>query len=104
MLCGGVTGGCQLGLSASPHPGYGLSEAEADNGEAQGAGASSPSEAPDGPGVCRVVGESGGTRVRKQLRPWQATLHHMHPSFPSGAQSPPASMVQRGGAHRLQGT
>lgn len=44
------------------------------------------------------MGESGGTRVRKQLRPWQATLGHMHPSFPSGAQSPPASMVQRWGS------
>ena len=63
-----MTRGCQLSLSASPGPGHGLSEAEADNRGAQEAGASSPAEAPDGPGVCRVAGESGGTRVRKQLR------------------------------------
>ena len=52
-------------------------------------------------------GEAGGQaavwRGDRGLLARQATLGHMHPSFPSGTQSPPASAVQRGGAHRLWG-
>lgn len=95
-LCGGVTRGCQLGLSASPGPGHGLSEAEADNRGAQGAGASSPSEAPDGPRVCRVAGESGGTRVRKQLRAGPGVAGNPWPHASFLPQRCPGLAYQRG--------
>lgn len=51
----------------------------------------------------RLGGQAAVWRGNQGLLAWQATLGHTHPSFPSSAQSPPASAVQRGGAHRLRG-